>query len=174
MPKFIGVLMLSWLLSSAHADDLKVGDTAPLFQIKTHEGKDFTLEDRKGHWTILYFYPMAETPGCTKQACAFRDAIKKVKELNAEVFGISADSVESINKFRTHHDLKFTLLSDPELKAINAYGAKKLALKMANRYTYIVGPDLKIKYVDLKVDPVLDVERTTAKIKELQMASAKK
>lgn len=165
--------MLS-MFSTAHAAELKVGDTAPNFQIKTHEGKDFSLEDRKGHWTILYFYPMAETPGCTKQACAFRDALQKVKELNTEVFGISADSVDSIKKFHEHHKLNFTLLSDTDLKAINAYGAKKMVLKMANRYTFIVGPDMKIKYIDYKVDPVADVERTTKTIKELQEKSKPK
>ncbi|MEQ1877589.1 MAG: peroxiredoxin [Bdellovibrionia bacterium] len=171
MSKFI-VLILSCICLTANAAELKVGDDAPKFQIKTHEGKDFSLEDRKGHWTILYFYPKAETPGCTKQACAFRDAINKVKELNAEVYGISTDSVEEIKKFHEHHGLKFTLLADPELKAVEPYGAKKFALKMANRWTFIVGPDMKIKYIDQKVDPVMDVERTTKTIKELQAKSA--
>src|SRR6186713_432016 len=74
--------------------EIKAGDKAPVFQIKTHEGGSFSLADRKGQWTVLYFYPKADTPGCTKQACAFRDNILKIKEKNAEVFGVSVNTVK--------------------------------------------------------------------------------
>ena len=71
------------------ADDLKIGDPAPLFSLKNQEGKDFILASRKDHgWTILYFYPKVETPGCTKQACSFRDSINQIRILGAELYGI--------------------------------------------------------------------------------------
>jgi thioredoxin-dependent peroxiredoxin len=170
MLKFL-ICVLTFSFSApfkAHSSELKVGDMAPTFQLKTHEGKEFKLEDRRGKWTILYFYPKAETPGCTKQACAFRDSIKKVRDLDADVFGVSADSVEDISKFHKHHDLNFTLLSNADLKVIEAYGAKSSLLKMAKRWTYVIDPQLKIRHIDQKVDPVMDVEKTSAVIKDLQ------
>lgn len=73
----------------ARGSELKVGDAAPEVKLQTDEGKPFDLAQRKGQWTVLYFYPKAETPGCTKQACAFRDSISKIHELKAEVYGVS-------------------------------------------------------------------------------------
>src|SRR6185437_3469867 len=91
-----------WILSgflffgvSGWSDELKVNDLAPTFATQTHEGKPFALQSRKGQWTVLYFYPKAETPGCTRQACAFRDSIAKIRSQGADVFGISADSVKA-------------------------------------------------------------------------------
>lgn len=144
-----------------------VSETAPLFTAKTHDGKNFDLSARKGQWTILYFYPKADTPGCTKQACSFRDSIKKVRELNADVFGISGDSVADIAKFHEKYHLNFTLLADPELDVIGKYGVRMEGRSLAKRWTFLIGPDLKIRHIDQDVDPVQDVERMSAKIKEL-------
>jgi peroxiredoxin Q/BCP len=101
------------LVSSALAVDLKSGDPAPRFTAKTHEGREFRLEDRKGQWTVLYFYPKAGTPGCTRQACAFRDGIAAIRAEGADVFGISTDTVESQAEFHEDEHLSFTLLADP-------------------------------------------------------------
>jgi peroxiredoxin Q/BCP len=167
-----GALGLSLLFSpTGQAEDLKVGTPAPLFQLQTHEGKKFDLRDRKGKWTILYFYPKAETPGCTKQACAFRDSLKKVRELGAEVFGVSADPVDAIARFHEKHHLNFTLLADPKLKVIGEYGTRMPVLSLSKRWTFIVDPELKIRHIERDVDPVKDAERTAAKIRELQAKS---
>ena len=103
-------LLLS--LSSFASSDLKVGDPAKTFKLQTQEGKEFDLASRKGRWTVLYFFPKAETPGCTKQACSFRDNIKKIRELKAEVYGISTNSVKDQAAFAKAHALNFILLAD--------------------------------------------------------------
>lgn len=161
---------LSSLISSAKAfgGPLKVGEPAPLFTAKTHANADFALESRKGKWTVLYFYPKAETPGCTKQACAFRDNLKKITAQDAEVYGISTDTVEEQAKFHQNHSLNFTLLADPEAKVTESFGAKMPVMKMSKRWTFIIGPDLKIKSVDQDVDPALDATKVAAKIEELK------
>jgi thioredoxin-dependent peroxiredoxin len=153
---------------NSKAADLKVGDNAPLFTAKTHEGKSFELASRKGQWTVLYFYPKAETPGCTTQACAFRDSIKKVRDLGAEVYGISSDDVTSLAKFHEHHHLNFPLLSDSSLEIIKAYGTKMPLLKMSKRWTFIVDPELKIRVIDNSVDPAKDVDHVADTISKLQ------
>jgi thioredoxin-dependent peroxiredoxin len=148
--------------------ELKAGDAAPLFTAKTQNGEVFDLASRKGQWTVLYFYPKAGTPGCTKQACAFRDGIKPIREEGAEVYGISADTVEAQAAFHQEHHLGFTLLADPDATVINAYGAKMLLLSMAKRWTFIIGPDLTIRQVERDVDPALDAQRVAASIASLK------
>jgi peroxiredoxin Q/BCP len=143
-------------LSSMSAFGLETGAKAPLFKAKTHDGKSFDLSDRKGLWTVLYFYPKAETPGCTKQACAFRDSIKKIRDLGAEVYGISADTVEAQAAFHKNHNLNFTLIADADKNVINAYETKMPVIGMSKRETFIIGPDLMIKHIEKDVDPVKD------------------
>lgn len=147
------------------AADLKVGDAAPLFHATTHEGKDFDLITRKGKWTVLYFYPKADTPGCTRQACSFRDSIQKVRDLGGEVYGISSDSPEEVAAFHKKHRLNFTLLSDSKLAAIESYGAKFPIVSRSKRWTYIIDPQLKIRDINRDVDPVKDAENVARKIK---------
>ena len=155
-------------LGSGRASELKVGDPAPAINLKTDGGKDFNLNSRKGQWTVLYFYPKAETPGCTKQACAFRDGISEIRSQGAEVFGVSADSVDALKKFKENHNLNFTLLADPELDAIKLYGTKMPLLNMSKRWTFIIGPDLKVRSIEKDVDPLLDAKRIAEMLKKLQ------
>ena len=154
--------------SSSIAADLKVSDAAPTFKLLTHEGKSFDLQARKGLWTVLYFYPKAETPGCTKQACAFRDNIKKIRVLGADVFGISADSVADQAAFHKNHNLNFILLADDKMEVAKLYGSKMPMLSMSKRWTFIIDPELKIRYVDHDVDPVKDADKVAEKISELK------
>lgn len=159
--------LLQSLLGYANAE-LKINDSAPIFKLQTHEGTAFDLNSRKGLWTVLYFFPKAETPGCTKQACAFRDNIKKIRVLNADVFGISTDTVVNQEAFHKNHNLNFTLLADPKVEVTNLYGSKMPILSMSKRWTYIIDPELKIRSIDRDVDPVLDADKVAKKIKELQ------
>ncbi len=101
---------------------LKVGEQAPDFQLLDDRGNQFKLSDLRGKKVILYFYPKDDTPGCTKQACQFRDHIGELSQLGAVVIGISPDPVESHVKFKEKYNLPFTLLSDPEHKVAEAYG----------------------------------------------------
>jgi peroxiredoxin Q/BCP len=173
--KMIGAFCLAFgiligLGSLARAAELKTGDAAPEFKAKTDSGADFDLASRKGQWTVLYFYPKAETPGCTKQACAYRDNIKKVQAQGAEIYGISADDVTSQAKFKKNHQLNFTLLADPDETVIKAYGTKMMMLPMSKRWTFIIGPDLKIRSVQKDVDPAVDALKTAELIGQLKTA----
>lgn len=155
------------ILSSASAKTLYVGDPAPLFKTKTHKNEDFDLAARKGTWTVLYFYPKADTPGCTKQACAFRDSIEEIRGLNAEVFGVSADSVADQEAFVKKHRLNFTLLADADLKIINLYGTKMPLMSISKRWTFLINPELKVAFIDQNVDPIKDAGKMAEKIREL-------
>ena len=101
---------------------LNIGDRAPDFTLKDKNGKDVTLSDFKGKRVVLYFYPKDNTPGCTRQACAFAGLYGEFKKKNVEVIGISRDSSESHIKFAEKYDLPFVILSDPDLDVISAYG----------------------------------------------------
>jgi peroxiredoxin Q/BCP len=100
----------------------EVGQKAPTFELKDQTGKTHKLSDYKGKWVVLYFYPKDETPGCTKEACSFRDNIGAVQKKNAVVLGVSADDVASHDKFAKKLDLNFPLLADPERKVVEPYG----------------------------------------------------
>ncbi|MEZ0393268.1 MAG: peroxiredoxin [Pseudobdellovibrionaceae bacterium] len=164
-----GILAFSFLfLTSTSWAEIKPGDPSPLFSTKTHEGKDFDLQSRKGSWTVLYFYPKAGTPGCTKQACAFRDNIEKIRSQGAEVFGISSDGVKEQAAFHQEHKLNFTLLADPEAEIVKKFGTKMPAVNLSKRWTFIIGPDLKIRDIQKDVDPLMDAERVAKRIKELK------
>ena len=153
---------------SARAE-LKVQDSAPLFEATLHNGSSFALKSRLGNgWTVLYFYPKAETPGCTKQACAFRDSIKKITDLKAAVYGISSDTQEAQAQFHEHHHLNFDLIADPNHKVIDLYQAKMPLIGMAKRWTFVLDPELKIRTIDRDVDPVKDADKVAAVIAELQ------
>jgi|WetSurSiteA1Bulk_404760.scaffolds.fasta_scaffold33960_2 thioredoxin-dependent peroxiredoxin len=169
------ILMMAALLSgffgSGLASELKLGDPAPGLKLKTDEGASFDIQSRKGQWTVLYFYPKADTPGCTKQACAFRDNISQIRKLGAEIFGVSADGVDALKKFRKNHNLNFTLLADPGLDAIKAYGTKMPVVSMSKRWTFIIDPELRIRAIERDVDPVLDAKRVAEKLQQLQSQS---
>jgi peroxiredoxin Q/BCP len=100
----------------------KPGSKAPAFKLQDDTGKTVSLSDYKGKKVVLYFYPKDSTPGCTTEACDFRDNLNRLTKSGAVVFGISADSVESHRKFKEKQGLNFPLLSDPDRKAIEAYG----------------------------------------------------
>jgi len=132
---------------------------APDFALNDKDGNKVSLSDFLGKKVVLYFYPKDNTPGCTRQACAFAGAYKEFKEKNVEVIGISRDSVASHVKFAEKHNLPFILLSDPELEAIKAYGVwqeKKLYGKLSFgvvRTTFIIDEAGNIEKVMKKVKP---------------------
>lgn len=144
-----------------------VGTQAPLFLASTHDGAAFDLEARRGKWTVLYFYPKDGTPGCTKQACAFRDATKSIEALGANVFGISRDSRERHAEFVAEHKLGFSLIADDDGRITQAYGVSGL-FGLSKRWTFIVDPALLIRSVDPDVDPALDAKRVSDRLREFQ------
>ena len=138
---------------------LETGIKAPNFTLKDKDGKEISLSDFLGKKVILYFYPKDNTPGCTKQACAFASAYEDFKTVKAEVIGISKDSVNSHAKFAEKFGLPFVLLSDPDLAAIKAYDVwqeKKMCGKVGMgvvRTTFIIDENGNVEKIMPKVKP---------------------
>ena len=132
---------------------------APDFTLNDKNGNAVSLQDYRGQWVVVYFYPRDNTPGCTRQACAFAGLYGQYRQKGVEVIGISKDSVSSHQRFAQKNDLPFVLLSDPELKAIQAYGVyqqKKMYGKVSMgvvRSTFVIDPKGKIAAVMPKVKP---------------------
>jgi peroxiredoxin Q/BCP len=129
---------------------LEAGETAPAFTLDDQDGSSVSLADFAGKNTIVYFYPAASTPGCTTQACDFRDNINSLKSAGYQVLGVSKDNLADLKKFQSEQGLNFPLLSDPDLtvhKAYAAYGEKSLYGKTVVgtiRSTFVVDPDGKV------------------------------
>ena len=143
---------------------LEIGTKAPKFTLPDKDGNLVSLADFAGKKVVLYFYPRDNTPGCTRQACAFAGAYEEFKSINAVVIGISKDSVASHQKFAEKHGLPFILLSDPERSAIEAYGVwqeKKLYGKVSMgvvRSTFVIDENGVIEKVMPKVKPDTNAE----------------
>ena len=136
---------------------LKEGDQATYNQVLPHGGEDFRLSEMKGKRVVLYFYPKADTPGCTIEACEFRDDIAAFRKKGSVIVGISPDKPAAQAKFKTKYSLPFTLLADEDKAAANAYGVWKektmYGKKMMGieRTTFVIGPDGKIEKIYSKV-----------------------
>ena len=132
------------------ADDLKAGDQAPAFDTVDDQGNAVKLADLKGKRVVLYFYPKDNTPGCTQQACAFRDSYPDFGEKNAVIFGVSPDSAKSHQSFRGKFDLPFPLLIDQDHKIAEAYGVWREKSMYGRKYMgilrshFVIGKDGKI------------------------------
>ncbi len=136
---------------------LKTGDKAPAFSLLDDSGKKVSLKDFKGKTVVLYFYPKDLTPGCTVEACDFRDAQAQIKKKKAVVLGVSRDSVSLHGKFRDKHELNFPLLADEDGKVCEAYGVWQEKSMYGKKYmgiartTFVIGPTGKIEKVFEKV-----------------------
>jgi peroxiredoxin Q/BCP len=145
----------------------KVGDKAPLVEGKDQNGKDWKLSDDVGKKVVLlYFYPKDETPGCTTEACGFRDSIDSLKEKNVEVIGVSFDSGDSHLKFISKHNLNFPLLADTDGTIADAYGVRMAGRSMAKRVSFLIGLDGKIVHVT-------DSPNADTHLTEMKAAAAK-
>lgn len=149
---------------------LQIGDKAPDFSMPTDGGGTVSLAGLGGRAVVLYFYPRDDTPGCTKQACTFRDDIARLRAAGAEVVGVSVDSVESHAEFAAKHTLPFPLLADTEGKLADAYGALRTLgpIRMARRHTFLIDPQGRIAARFLNVDPERNSEQVLAALADLQ------
>src|SRR5215467_3428810 len=144
-------------MSTAAKGDPKVGQKAPDFTVMTDEGTKVKLSDFKGKKLVLYFYPKDDTPGCTKEACAFRDGIDEIKAKGAVVIGVSTDSVDSHKKFKSKFDLNFPLLADSDKKIVEAYGTWKEKSMYGKKYmgiertTFVIDEQGKVSHIFPKV-----------------------
>lgn len=135
---------------------LSEGDPAPDFELFDQNGDTVQLSDYRGQRVVLYFYPKADTPGCTKEACSFRDVYDEFEERGLAVLGVSTDSVEVLDAFAEKYGLPFRLLSDPDGNVAQAYGS--LGSNVAERNTFIVDEDGTITNVYEQVSPEAHAE----------------
>ena len=151
---------------------LDINDKAPDITLEDENGKEVSLKDFKGKTVVLYFYPRADTPGCTKEACSFRDADRKLQKAGIVVLGASPDTPKAQKKFQEKFHLPFTLLADADKKLCNAFGViqeKNMYGKKVMgvvRTTFIIGPDGKIKHVFHKVKPEGHAEEVLEYLKQ--------
>ena len=146
-----------------------VGQAAPGFKLQDQNGDWHDLEDYRGSWLAVYFYPKDDTPGCTTEACNFRDNIHAFKGIGAEVVGISVDDVESHKEFSDKYKLPFVILADEEGTTAEAYGVLRdwKLIQIASRQSFIIDPDGVIAKHYEKVDPDTHTEEVLADLKAL-------
>jgi thioredoxin-dependent peroxiredoxin len=148
---------------------LKEGGKAPAFTAETDTGEQVSLKDFKGKPVILYFYPKDMTPGCTREACDFRDSFARLKKMGVTVLGVSKDSASSHQKFKGKHDLPFTLLADTEGELCKSYGVWQEKSLYGRKFmgivraTFVIGPDQRI----LKIFPKVKVKGHVDELIEL-------
>ena len=158
---------------------MDVNDKAPEFTLPDQNGEPVSLKGLRGKTVVLYFYPRADTPGCTIEACEFRDSYKKIQKTGAVLLGISPDTPKAQKKFEEKFELPFTLLGDAEKKVANAYevmqeknmyGRKVIGVA---RTTFVIGPDGKIKHIFRKVKPQGHAEEVLEMVKGMAKSAAK-
>lgn len=150
----VAVGMLLWRVVAFAADAPKAGDAAPAFSLPDQSGKTRSLADFRNKWLVLYFYPRDDTPGCTEQACAFRDDWHKLTALGAEVVGVSVDDVTSHVAFTKKFSLPFPLLADTSGDVAGRYGSiyGLGPIKFAKRNTFLIDPQGRVARVYLSAD----------------------
>lgn len=154
--------------------ELALNSQAPDFTLPDQDGVSRTLADYHGRWVVLYFYPKDDTPGCTKEACNFRDSFHELTKLGVAVLGVSKDSVRSHQKFAAKYNLTFPLLSDPDHVVIAQYGAWAPKKFMGReflgtlRMTYLISPEGRVAKVYPQVNPTQHVLDILADLRDLQ------
>jgi peroxiredoxin Q/BCP len=143
------LLVCLTLFNFARADVLTIDTPAPTFELNDQSGVSHTINDYAGKWIVLYFYPKNDTPGCTTQACAFRDEYKVISALNTQVLGVSIDNQDSHAAFAEKYSLPFPLLADTDGVVARSYGALASLgpIKFAKRHTIIISPEGLVKKV---------------------------
>jgi peroxiredoxin Q/BCP len=149
------------------------GASAPAFRLQDQSGAWHTLDGYAGKWLVVYFYPRDGTPGCTKQVCAFRDSIAKVRQAGAEVVGVSVDDVESHKEFADEHRVPFPLLADEDKSMAKAYGVltSKLGFQYARRDTFLIDPQGKVAKHYADVDPEQNVAQVLEDLARLRSSA---
>jgi peroxiredoxin Q/BCP len=173
MNRFLLSLVSLAFSAAALADEPPaVGSAAPGFELQDQNGDWHNLEDYQGQWLAVYFYPKDDTPGCTTEACNFRDNIYAFKAIGANVVGISVDDVESHKEFSDKYKLPFTLLADVGGGTAKAYGVLRdfKLMKIAKRESFIIGPDGKVAKHYEDVDPDTHTQQVLADLEALMQA----
>lgn len=173
-PRFIAIVGTLVLLAVstvfAEENTMKVNDIAPGFDLIDQNGKQRRLADYRDRWVVLYFYPKNNTPGCTEEACQFRDDYFKLDRLGADVIGISIDNRASHEKFAKKYSLPFPLLTDTDGKVASKYGSffSFGPLRFARRHTFIINPSGRIAKIYRKVSPATHSGDVIRDLSEIQ------
>lgn len=170
MKKLLLLVFLTTFSLSIHAGDQpQAGEPAPEFKLQDQNGDWHELEDYRGSWLAVYFYPKDDTPGCTTEACSFRDNIYAFEAIGAKVVGISVDDVDSHKRFSDKYKLPFTILADEDKKVSDAYGVLKnyMMIKIASRQSFIVDPEGTVAKHYEKVDPDTHTQEVLADLETL-------
>ncbi len=173
IPFFAVAIALNFSALGMADGQITVGGPAPEFELADQDGQLHSLEDYRDQWVVLYFYPKDETPGCTTEACEFRDNIFAFRDMNVQILGVSLDDVESHKKFAENHSLPFPLLADTEGETSTAYGVKTrmFGMTVAKRQTFIIGPDGNVVKHYETVNPDGHSVEVLADLKELGAGS---
>jgi len=171
-----GLVTALLLVATVRAEVPAIGVVAPEFSLPDQTGALRRLAEWRGRWVVLYFYPKDDTPGCTTEACSFRDDISLITALGAQVVGVSVDDTLSHKAFAEKYQLPFPLLSDATAEVARQYGALSdwLVVKVAKRYTFLVDPAGRIAKVYLTVDAARHSKEIAADLKALQAKTAGK
>ncbi len=153
---------------------IKIGSKAPNFDLPDEDNKHYQLTDFSGKWLLIYFYPKDDTPGCTVEACTFRDAQEQFNQMDANIVGISCDSVASHKKFAQKHALPFVLLSDTEKKTVSDYGVWQKKKFMGREFmgivrsSFLIAPEGLVQKIYEKVNPLTHTKEVLTDIQKLQ------
>lgn len=152
MKRVLGMTVAAVALVSGPAKAAKEGELAPDFKAPSTAGHELSLQDFRGSWLVLYFYPKSFTPGCTREACSLRDGYGAIQETGARILGVSVDDLASQQKFKAENNLPFDLLADVGAGVAKAYGVASLGSFMAKRVTFLITPEGYIARVIENVD----------------------
>lgn len=167
----VALVFMFWFFAG-NRKALKLGQRAPDFKLLDQHGKIHTLADFHGKWLALYFYPKDDTPGCTKQACTFRDGLQDLKDLGAEVIGVSIDDANSHADFAEKYHLQFPLLADTTAEIATRYHSliNLGIIKFARRNTFLIDPHSKIARMYLSASATRNFAEVINDLKHLQVA----
>jgi len=167
----IGLMSLSL---GVQAENLTLNQAAPEFELSDQNGESHSVADYEGKWLVLYFYPKNDTPGCTTEACAFRDEFKVITALNTRILGVSVDEAASHAEFAEKYSLPFPLLADTEGHVAKLYGALVSLgpVKFAKRHTMIIGPQGKIRKIYRSVNASRHSQEVIADLEQLRAEQA--
>lgn len=169
---FITLTVMLMGLFSANAAELEIAQPAPDFSLKDQDGQVHQLADYRGRWVVLYFYPKDDTPGCTTEACQFRDDVLALRQLKVQILGVSLDDSQSHARFAKKYELPFPLLADVDAQVAQQYGALGGfgPLRYAKRHTFIIDPQGAIARIYRKVSPKAHSQQVISDITALTAA----
>ncbi|MDH4134771.1 MAG: peroxiredoxin [Gammaproteobacteria bacterium] len=157
-------------LGAAQAAELAPGEPAPAFALKDQDNKTHSLADYRGQWVVLYFYPKDDTPGCTTEACNFRDDLPALRALGVAILGISTDDTQSHARFAEKFKLPFPLLSDTDGRVAKSYGSLQSLgpIQFAKRHSFVIAPDGRLAKIYRSVSPATHSRELQQDLKELR------